>query len=34
MSDEKVTEQGSPKILDAPKTERLREFLSLAEIAA
>lgn len=34
MSDGKVTEQGSPKILDTPKTERLREFLSLAELAA
>ncbi len=34
MSDGKVTEQGPPDILQAPKTERLRQFLSLAQIAA
>ena len=34
MSDGKVTEKGTPSLLEAPQTARLREFLSLAEIAA
>ncbi|MBL8640666.1 MAG: amino acid ABC transporter ATP-binding protein [Alphaproteobacteria bacterium] len=34
MSDGKVTEKGAPSILETPQTPRLREFLSLAEIAA
>jgi len=34
MSDGKVTEQGKPSLLENPKTQRLREFLSLAKIAA
>jgi polar amino acid transport system ATP-binding protein len=34
MSDGKVTEQGSQTILKAPKTERLKDFLSLAELVS
>jgi polar amino acid transport system ATP-binding protein len=34
MDGGRVVEQGMPSILDNPKTERLREFLSLAEIVA
>lgn len=30
----KVAEQGSPEILTKPKTERLKQFLSMAELAA
>lgn len=33
MSDGKVTEKGPPSILKYPESRRLREFLSLAEIA-
>jgi polar amino acid transport system ATP-binding protein len=34
MDGGRVAEQGTPSILDNPKTERLREFLSLAKLAA
>lgn len=34
MDGGRIAEQGTPAILDNPKTERLREFLSLAKIAA
>lgn len=34
MSDGKVTEQGPPSILQTPTTERLKQFMSLAEIGA
>ncbi len=34
MSDGKVTEQGPPAILQTPTTERLKQFMSLAEIGA
>lgn len=34
MDEGKIAEQGTPDILSNPKTDRLREFLSLAKIAA
>lgn len=34
MDNGKIVESGTPAILESPKTERLREFLSLAKIAA
>jgi ABC-type polar amino acid transport system ATPase subunit len=34
MDGGRVVEQGTPAILDNPKTERLREFLSLAKMTA
>jgi ABC-type histidine transport system ATPase subunit len=34
MDGGRVAEYGPPQILESPKTSRLREFLSLAEIVA